>query len=524
MATPHPGIKLIIPVNSLNKPLTADFKKLTVTLIKTLGSAAVLNFGMAASNAADAIYAFTTTTPGELAFILIHGSITKALIELVGESVGERLAEARLEGDSVDEQLLSALSGKEVFIDKDFLDRPDELPVIEDIQCIVKQWLNDCGIKENDVESIVKRLPSYFGYALIQEWRKDTTRYDTIIKALDTPFSKAVERQWAWLEYGALLQRRVDECVFDETFSLSQIYVPLNAYYEDTVKDVSRPGQKIQRRVVIRLDEEIDGWLQNVDKEDAIRVISGGPGSGKSSFARMLAARLAKEGKKVLYVPLHKIDPAKDFVKEIGEFARDEGVLVQNPLEPDSPEPDLVIILDGLDELASQGKAAEKTARDFVREVEKTVERRTPRLRVLINGRELVVQENKLEFRGKRQILNLLPYYQHNKYAYHDPTGFLQNDLRDDWWKKYGSLKGNGYEAMPKELKREELDDITVQPLLNYLLVLSYTRGKLKFDQDTNLNSIYSDLVDAVYERGYEKHPYKPIRHMTGNNFISTWT
>ncbi|KJU87482.1 hypothetical protein MBAV_000324, partial [Candidatus Magnetobacterium bavaricum] len=54
MATPHPGIKLTIPVDTLNKPLTADLKKLSVTLLKTLGSAAVLNFGMAASNAADA--------------------------------------------------------------------------------------------------------------------------------------------------------------------------------------------------------------------------------------------------------------------------------------------------------------------------------------------------------------------------------------------------------------------------------------------------------------------------------------
>ena len=107
-------------------------------------------------------------------------------------------------------------------------------------------------------------------------------------------------------------------------------------------------------------------------------------------------------------------------------------------LDPDSPEPNLLIILDGLDELASQGKAAAETALSFVREVEKTVDRRNQvslKLRIVISGREVVVQDNENEFRRPRQILNLLPYFvpevpEHEKHsirdgeAYHDPKEF----------------------------------------------------------------------------------------------------
>ena len=327
--------------------------------------------------------------------------------------------------------------------------------------------------------------------------------------------------------------------MFDEPFSLSQIFIPLNASYveakskQDAVEEIVRTARN-RRRVVISLQQELEDWLQHTN--DAIRVISGGPGSGKSSFARIFAAAIAQKGKiKPLFVPLHLIDPTKDLVSEVGRFVRDEGVLPQNPLDSDSPEPDLLLIFDGLDELASQGKAAAETARAFVSEVEKTVERRnqqTLKLRVLLSGREVVVQENEAEFRRPRQILTLLPYYipqqteehkaefTHDGDEYRDPDKVLQKDLRQDWWANYGKLTGQEFTGLPKELSRDDLNEITAQPLLNYLVALSFTRGKLDFTKDINLNSIYEDLVAAVHERGYEKNrQHTQIRHMKLEQF-----
>ena len=115
-------------------------------------------------------------------------------------------------------------------------------------------------------------------------------------------------------------------------------------------------------------------------------------------------------------------------------------------------------------------------------------------LQVLISGRELSIQENESEFRQPRQILFLLPYFTPEAEAkqYGDPNGLLKHDLRQDWWTTYGSLTGRNYEGLPRQLRRNDLDEVTAQPLLNYLVALSYTRGKLDFSADVNLNRVYA--------------------------------
>ena len=537
-----PKLKVKKPTSVFRRPLKADFKALFKALSKGIGHTAIGKWEELGNDTVEGLSAIgLCCDPEELAFLLIRRAVTKALTELIGESASQMLADQKKDADAVIEQLdFSALS-KDVYIDRKFLDRPAELPIVGEIQTLLQLWLEIHNIVQPTAKAITARLPSYFVYALNQEWRRNAGSYKPLLDSMDTPFTKASDREYAWAAYSALLQRRIHEGIFDEPFSLSQIFVPLNAYFledaggRDSTQEMARPDRP-RRRIIIQLQQELEQWLQEAKPQDATRVISGGPGSGKSSFARIFAARLAKSGKlKVLFVPLHLIDPSKDLVEEVGRFVRDEGVLLQNPLDPQSPEPNLLIIFDGLDELASQGKAAAETARAFLREVDRTVEKRnlqSVQLRVLISGRELVVQENESEFRRPRQILILLPYSvplppeevrrsTRESEEHFDPKGLLKEDLRQQWWKNYGVLTGNGYQGLPKELGRNDLDEITAQPLLNYLVALSFTRGKLDFTKDINLNSIYADLVAAVHERGYEKkRTFGPIRHMTTQQFV----
>ncbi|MBF0538337.1 MAG: pentapeptide repeat-containing protein [Nitrospirae bacterium] len=505
------GVVVTRPGSIWDKPLKVNFKEFLKALSRGIVDAVTLQNGQVATEVINAVAAVGfKTEPGELAFQLISRSITKAAIELLGKSVGQQLAAAQVNYNGVLNQIGEAIASKEVYIDKRFMDRPAELPVLKDLQGVIKQWLVGCGLAINKVQSIVNRLPMYFVRALDQEWRKNEETYRPIMGSLEGPFRKAIDRELAWGKYANLLRSYAEEKVFDEPFGLNQLYIALNAYY------VEGDSRQNQRRVVVDLKEEITRWLHNTDKRDAIRIISGGPGSGKSTFAKIFAARLAHEGPaKVIYVPLHLIDATKDLAEEISRFVKADRILVQNPLDLDCPEPNLLVILDGLDELASQGQAAAETARAFVREVERTVERHNHTefcLRILISGRELVVQDNETEFRHKRQIITLLPYFisdeDRKKEDYNDPKGILQQDLRNSWWRNYGSLTAKGYPTMPVELQRRDLDEITAQPLLNYLLALSYTRGKINFSQAVNLNSIYSDLITAVHERKYGNRPF----------------
>lgn len=543
MARPSSKIKVKEPLNVFEKPLQAELKPLFKALSKAIGHTIVGKWEELGTDTVEALSAIgLSTEPGELAFLLIRRSLTKALFELVGESASQQLAEVTSDTSSVIDQMNFSIASREVYIDRKFLDRPSDLVLIADIKRLLQKWLEGHGIPKPRAAAIAERLPSYFVYELNQEWRRNAKSYRPLLEAMDTPFAKAGDREWAWIAYSALLQRRIEEGIFDEPFSLSQIFVPLNAYYleeavkKDASEQLSRSDRR-RRRVVVSLERELERWLQNSDPQDTIRVISGGPGSGKSSFARIIAARLARDLRsKVLFVPLHLIDPSKELVEEVGRFVKDEGVLIQNPLDPESPEPNLLIIFDGLDELSSQGKAAAETARAFVREVERTMEKRnlqSVKLRVLMSGRELVVQENESEFRRSRQILTLLPYFVPRSSKdeklpvrfgedeeYHDPDSLLKVDLREQWWKKYGAMTGKGYDGLPRELRRPDLDEITAQPLLNYLVALSFSRDKLDFTKGISLNSIYADLVAAVHERGYERHrPYAPIRHMKPAEF-----
>ncbi|MFT4930095.1 MAG: hypothetical protein ACI8WB_006231, partial [Phenylobacterium sp.] len=74
---------------------------------------------------------------------------------------------------------------------------------------------------------------------------------------------------------------------------------------------------------------------------------------------------------------------------------------------------------------------------------------------------------------------------------------------------------------MPKALKTDQLEEITSQPLLNYLVALSYERGELDFDQQTTLNRIYQDLLLAVYARQYDGgRVHKDTGNLGGDKFF----
>src|SRR5690606_19492396 len=97
---------------------------------------------------------------------------------------------------------------------------------------------------------------------------------------------------------------------------------------------------------------------------------------------------------------------------------------------------------------------------------------------------------------------------------YDDPHFLLEEDQRKIWWRQYGHATGKKYENIPIDLNRDDLHEITSQPLLNYLVALSFIRGELDFSQQVNLNTIYEDLLKAIYERAYADGPLKAVRNI----------
>ena len=533
------GIKVENRRTLLQKELKVDFKNLLLTLGKSAVNIGFLQFDDLAENGVELLESLgLETKPEEIAGLLIVRSLKQAIINLneeYKESFNPELLDEIPESlKDFSSQLSSAIGDGELIIDSDFFAHPEQLSLVSEIKSVYANWLKSFVNNSIDAEKISSSFPAYFVEALNEEWLTRNDEYIVIKETLDTPFTQANKRQQQWLRYRAWLQKQIEEPMFAEAFSLKQVYVPLRAYYERKFKlkeneriDGTLDHRREYERVAVKLNESLQSWLETKDRDDAVRLITGGPGSGKSSFSKFFAAEQAAKGDiNTLFIPLHKFSHGDDLVKAIGEFAQTNCFLSHNPIERDNEDLSLLIIFDGLDELSMQGKIAENAAKDFVKAVIFLVSQfntHKTRLQVIISGREVVVQANRNQ-RQPHQLLYLLPYVltdvEHKREKYVDEDKILESDQRQIWWQNYGKAKGKDYSGLPSELDRDNLIDITTQPLLNYLIALSYERQKIEFTADTNLNEIYEDLLEAVYERKYEKDGYLPLKNIEIAKFI----
>ena len=525
------------PTQILRRPVQDQFGQLATALGKGAIASAFGNWPEVARSGMDAVKALGLKPQDTeaIAWMLVNRSLLQAMSDLAKDYLPPDPNPAP-DFKRLSEQLDLVLAESTVTLTSDFFERPKSLDILTVVETPYRQWLQTCGIPQVDAIAIAQRLPSHFVFALNNQWHSYPDTYSILRDNFDTQFTQATLEEQGWIRYSAWLQKQIEEPLFEEAFGLNQVYVPLRAWFH-RVRDSSNEREPKLERVVVELDISLQQWLEVADPNDAIRVISGGPGSGKSSFIKMFAAHLAEQGTvPVLFVPLHQFDPMGDLIQSIGNFIIYDLLLVSNPLQLPPRGPRLLIIFDGLDQLSMQGNIAKEVSQAFVQEVKSKLglfNQRQTLLQVIISGRETAVQNNSSEFRNSHQILHLLPHFipaekreKENGEPYVAEEGgtasLLTEDRRQIWWQRYGMVSGKGYRALPTELDRGNLVEITAQPLLNYLIALCYDSNELEaFGLEANLNQIYSRLLDSVYERGYERQgTHKTIRSMNKSNFV----
>ncbi|TRU34756.1 MAG: hypothetical protein EWV50_17975 [Microcystis aeruginosa Ma_MB_F_20061100_S20] len=527
------GISVSKPQNIWKRQVKVNLRSLFSTLGKATLNGLFLQWDDLAENGVEVLDALgLSRTPGELAGLLIIRSLMEAMKGLLKSNAD--LLSQEVEKLSLKElyrQITDSLEEQELNLDRDFFEHPERLPIVAPVQAAFLQWLttNNLITNSQEAQSLSNRLPAYFVSALQEQWKDKRDEYSLLLDEIGTPFNNAGKRESGWLHYRAWLQKQIDEPIFWEAFSLKQIYVPLRGFYEkEEIKatpDTDYHREPSFKRIVIKLQEQLETWLEAAKSDDAIRLLTGGPGSGKSSFCKVFAAQQAGLEKQVLYIPLHRLSFSTDLVTAVKTFVQHDGFLPENPLEPSDQDLRLLIIFDGLDELSMQGKIAQEVAQNFINEVREQVKsfnQNKTRLQVLISGRDVVVQSNKNNFKKPQQIITILPYWVANSDNFSDDDNLLKVDQRHQWWQQYGQAKGKNYAQLPPELSGENLQEITAQPLLNYLIALTFERGEVQFSQETNLNNIYDNLLKAVYERGYEKNSpgHRAIEGITEKDFV----
>jgi uncharacterized protein YjbI with pentapeptide repeats len=527
------------PVPFLLKPVKLDLKSLASALAQLTVNAATGNWGESPSNVAGAAEAIgLKPEPAEIGWRLVFTALLQAVQDIIDETHDPKIQEVNYE--SLIENLKTQLQDFPVQLDENFFAEPQNIKLFERFSPVFRTWLQNLGFSDVEAQMLSERLPRYFVMALHNEWGSRPIVYGELLKPMDTPFSKNYEEIRQWSRYGSWLQKQIEKPVFSEVFSLRQVFVPLRAYFLEKKSETTKPERlaetefKGSRKYVVKLQEHLLEWITNNNKDDAIRLISGGPGSGKSSVSKVLAAHIAEQAGdlRVVFIPLHLLSLSSDLTEAINTFAE------QSEVMPDFILPStqrLLLIFDGLDELAMQGKSAARAAADFLSQLDRLVQlynsTRSSVIQAIVAGREVVIQDSENLFRKPGQVLHVLPYFvpeeeQQNSTRidtdFHDPKELLAVDQREIWWEQYGKSTGQReLRRMPNELKTSHLDEITAQPLLNYLVALSRKRGKLVFTKDTNLNEVYNDLLVSVYERGWDANVgYQNTKHITEIDFI----
>ncbi len=515
---PQYDLSITKPVSIWNKPLNIEPINFFLNLAKAVFKGTQGEFEDATETLADAFVGLSSEDKaGQIAWLLIYNALTKALSGVLLDC--QDIFELVDAPDEAKQHELSAILTNhfeqlEVGITAEFFQRPQQLPLLHEFGKSLQQWLIGLGLTISQAQTLAQRLPDRFALELHSEWLKEPLRYEIISTGVLTPFTQAAQQQRRWLQYHAWLREQVNQRMFAEAFSLQSVYVPLRAYYEEKPKEpqhssVADTEQKTKKQV-LDLQTELAEWVNHFNHEDAIRLLSGGPGCGKSSFCKMFAAYIAEHSAvKVLFIPLHLFDLSADLIDSVERFIAQDPYLGGSPLNVKDGEARLLVIFDGLDEISMQGKAAAQAAQDFIEEVLRklTVFNRPPLQRqFIISGRDLVVQANANKFRNLKQMLHILPYFvnEREREIYQDQQKLLDEDQRQQWWQNYGKASGKIYTEMPTALASKNLTEITRWPLLNYLVALSFDRQQLDFDAETTLNQVYRDLLEAVYERQYE--------------------
>lgn len=427
-------------------------------------------------------------------------------------------------------------------MDAGFLATPRNAVFLPEVEVRVSEWLFRLGISRAAATSIASRVPTYFVYALHNAWASHADVYASLHSAIHTPFEPAAEQEQAWERHTASIARLIEEPLYGTPYTLKQLYEPLYALVEFDAPESGRReekrktiamlagGEAIRLRGVALAEKDLDDWTEGRGNcSSAIRVLSGGPGSGKSSLLRTWAVNRANKGHRVLYVPLHHlIGLESDIGRVLGGYFEDRGFKL-NPLSHGELSGDrpITVVLDGLDEIAMEGKAATAAAAAFAEWIDRLEGRlnyqcdpRSPRVRFLIGGREIVIQQCASVFRQAGQVLSILSYSLFKVFQDRTETQRIDEkaytsrgltkekpDQRGGWWRRFGAVSGASYSGLPAELRDDKFADVTSQPLLNFLLAHRYQRAAAEgiLGALNDRVSLYEQLLSDVLERRWDR-------------------
>ncbi len=499
------------------------------SLARALGKVAVdladLKFASAIKGVIDSTGAFkpdpqTPPTAAAGATLLLQRAAYAAAIRTIQAEARKAVAlAAQADPQEIEAAILRATADVPLELTATAFADPEGWPALAALLTLFDGFMRACAVPEGNRPPIRRAFADALPLALAGEWRnaERAKDYQALRAALEpTPFDPAAQRSLQWNAHRDRLVKAMDaplRALNPEKIrcSLNDLYVPLRAAVGDPEAPERTSGER-RKRPLVWLDDALYGWATrtNHTPPDRIRVLSGEPGAGKSSTSMKLAARLAAEKRRVLLVPLTRLNIAKGSLAELARYL--EGDLGHDPFSFLSVGEPLVLILDGLDELAKSGQGATVLLSGFIIDLGQRLSewnRDGARVLLLLAGRPgaagAAVATGAIG-RDSETRLHVLRYrIVKHEHRHYEPQDLAERDQRPDWWTRFDPAGG-----MPEPLTRHDphIDSLTEQPLLNWLLAQILTEeGPERAATISGVHDLYTRLFGHVLDRLHRRRP-----------------
>ena len=390
---------------------------------------------------------------------------------------------------------------------------------------------------ETNAQALRTRLDVALRRALVRAWSADVARYQPIVDRLQGPVAEGARREAAWIRHYDWIRGKFEHApVFapdpdTPNVALGQVYVRLRCVRHELLEkeDEASPSRsrsdRRRRAHVGDLHDDVRAWLDADDRDDRIRIVAGGPGSGKSSFAKAFAGDVILAGGwRVVFVELQRLTlrgDLRDDLRRHFDHCKGNGEgFSADPLDwcQEGTMPCL-LVFDGLDELARSDAGGRDLTRRFIHNLKWLLERTQGQaaVKALVLGRSTAAEEGRNDAELPLDaLLHVLPLRPPNrrdlflddevidkeKAESFDPLKVLDCDQRLIYWARWCNAIGEPTKPRPEGLTHEDLEDLNAEPLLLHLLVVSgYLTPERWREAADNRNRIYEAIFKKVYER-----------------------
>ena len=374
--------------------------------------------------------------------------------------------------------------------------------------------------------------------------------FSGLIKSITGPTAEPEMREIAWQRHGAWCRSLFCEFpIFspdnDIDIPLSHVYLKLRCYWNDKhEKECDGDGEPLQYRTatVGDLHETINTWLSKLERDNTIRLIAGGPGSGKSSFAKAFATELLnKDTHRVLFVQLQRFQAVGSTLWEVIGLHLERKYHLRTPQKcegfPGNPlewhgqdSRPLLMIFDGLDELTTNKGRENDETKKFVNNLKYVLndlnsgEPEKPSAAAIVLGRDVAMNaslndgglslDNLIHVapiremtRDDLQLNNNPPDAKIGKGfdPVIDPRKLIEEDTRKSYWDQWCRAQGIPQSEPPQAIYDKRMSDLNVEPLLLHLLIISDFCGDRWEEAANNRNLVYRNIFGKVFKRNKDK-------------------